>query len=312
MNGKPRPFPALLRSVQYSDIAQMPSARRTGKMVDKAILCCLAQNASDVGAGARPGNAALMQAAGVGHSQLGIHLDRLIAAKLIERTYRGDGHGNASAYRILYKHPAFPDRSPNGKEVFVRDAEQPPGLESLSQEQPSGLHSGTPLNHPVTSTNHPVTMPDTILIPSQSQPNHPSHPKADGWEGFVEKLPAMMRRALHTLGGSKHSEVKVLVAKHGAELTLAAVELWIEKREMSVDGIKRNKWTAFLDEYESYLDEARGRTPEGIAAKEADEQNRIRSAEEFASRIAREALAAALGEEQKLEETEKMLRELSK
>lgn len=331
MNGKPRAYPALLRSVQYAELALMPSTKRTGKMVDKAILVCLAMNASDVGAGARPGNAALCQASGVGHSQLGIHLDGLIAANMIERTYRGDGHGNASAYRILYNHPVFPDRSPNGKEVFVKDdgdkpsEPNPDGLDS-AQSQPSGLRANLGPNHPVSSGNHPVcegnhpvSMPDTILIPSQEQPNHPSKPKTlDGWDVFVQNLPTMMKQELHTLGTRK-DELKALVDRWGASLMLATVQVWMdERRPYPVDGIKRNKWLAFLDEYQDYINDAYKRTPEGRLAEEAQAEARVRAAEEAAAIIDRKIWAEVERRkreepaEQTFEETQRMLRELSK
>jgi hypothetical protein len=144
MNSKPKSWAALKKSVEAADIKAMPSSKLGAKRADKLILICIAEAASDSGAGARPGNAALERASGLCWSQCHAHIVGLENSGMLDRNGAVGGRGLGSVYRIVWSHPVFPDHSPNGREWFI---EKPSGLQEKNppvwNQKPSGFKPET-------------------------------------------------------------------------------------------------------------------------------------------------------------------------
>jgi hypothetical protein len=310
--------------VQAVDMAALPSTRRTGKLVDKHILNTLVQaTTSAEGKGSRPGNKQLMKNAGVKWSQVHVHLENLINAKMIERTSVGDGAWNASVYRILYNHPGFPDHSENMREWFCIGGPDDSGpnhsvtpnhpVTKENSSKPSGYEGA---NHPVMDTqpsgyeaenrrNHPVTMPDDnhhppTKIPTPIPTNETE--KAGGGRLFSETLrkwQATLPSPMNTEAMGRHEPAIAEWAKEikSVRLAKAYVSAWVDRRE--IRGL-RDLWGFFLKEYMLHEKEARSMTPEG----QANEEAAVEAAVEQAKRLHPELYASVKTEEEQDAERE--------
>jgi hypothetical protein len=89
---------------------------------DRLLLTYIAQNTDRTDMTAHPGNKNLASAIGLKDRATDDRLTNNMARKLIERTERADGRGKASAYRICWESPFYPDRTPTG-EWLVADKE---------------------------------------------------------------------------------------------------------------------------------------------------------------------------------------------
>jgi hypothetical protein len=322
MNSKPKSWAALKKSVQAADIRAMPSSKLGAKRADKLILNCLAEAGSDMGAGARPGNASIERASGLRWSQCHAHIVGLKKAGMIERHEAVGGRGMGSVYRIVWSHPAFPDHSPNGRECFI---EKPSGLREknhpVSSEKPSGLESETirvrNQNHPGSDVKPSGVRPEHIPIPSQEHPNpNPTNETAKaGWQGFVENLPSVLSREIQLLSKNEIETYKTLVGEQGSQLMAATASLWITPgvRPLPVEGLnKQLKIRVFFREFRDYLEQAKQSSPEGRAAAQRREDEKVEAAEAFARQCHKQEFVTPEDEEAEeaaILESQRMFRE---
>jgi hypothetical protein len=162
------------------------------------------------------------------------------------------------------------------------------------------------------TTAKPAIWHTTVNQPYTNRPptdGAPSALAADGWEEVVENLPATMKKETALLVKADLQTFKALVAEHGAALIIATVAHWIDTRPLSIEGLKQLKCRAFLNEYKPYLEEARGKTPEGRAKAAAAENQAVEDAMANARRIAKQKERHPVEEEISVEEQLHMLRE---
>src|SRR5260370_15637573 len=326
MNGKPKNWDALCKSVQAGDVRAMPTEGGGGKLGDKLNLICLGQSANELGKGARPGNKAIAKAGGVKWSQAHAHLEGLISSKMIERTQVGNGAWNASVYSILYSHPVFPNHSENMREWFCiggPDSPNHPGSDApnhpVTEEQSSKPSGYREANHPVTEgepsgyegekgPNHPVTKPEHILplpsstpspIPSANEPQDGGGLSSETLQRWQRKLPRPMDTEAM---GRREKEVAAWAKSKGEKLATSFVIAWLDRR--NIRGLN-DLWGFFLKEHALHEKEARALTPEG----RADEDKQQEAAAAFSRKCANEELEKSAGDEISIEETQRMFRE---
>jgi hypothetical protein len=133
-------FPLKFRSLRAMRLSAAMCWHPNIDGVDRAIFHFLAEYTNLTGYGAYPGNERLMAACGLGYSALHERLKKNINRGLIERTEQR-GRKWASAYRICFESPYFPDCK-EGAEISGLDRIPPPEKENVRSRPDTSLAEG--------------------------------------------------------------------------------------------------------------------------------------------------------------------------
>jgi hypothetical protein len=115
---------------------------------------------------------------------------------------------------------------------------------SSQPDVPSSL-SVVPPSHPVVPKSAGFGTQPILTVPTDL-PSFQTGPNRSGWEGWIGKLPSELDGAVPNK--QQREEIEKQVQQHGGEVILAAIHRWVDIRDMPIDGLRSNKWGAWLRE----------------------------------------------------------------
>jgi hypothetical protein len=233
---------------------------------DKALLVYLALHSNLAGENAHPGNINLSDALSLTDRPTDARLKKNIERGLIERTFRADGRGKASVYRLRLDSPCYPDCTPGGEELT---------------EKPRCLDDAVSPDKPRCSDD--AVSPETALSESVNRAVETPKPRCEGAETALSRQPAnkYLTKTQHTHNTAKksacvnsfsqaakylqtdmltsqwkHGEkeaIEKIISEHGGEMFLA-VEL-LYWREQDPDQFAKTlfKWTALINGFDGLV-----------------------------------------------------------
>jgi hypothetical protein len=278
MNGKPKNLRAAFLAAAHCTHPDTDAA-------DKSLLAYLTAYANyKTGENSRPGNRNLADVINFTDRGMKNRLTQLITYGLLERTERGDGRGRASAYRLCWESPFYPDQAPGGEWLSDKpgtldcpDSPKEPGTLDCPDSSETG--NGAAINReqegdkPGTAeseTGNPSVPHNKSATEEQHQPTlQPQNSQSGtgnaegGKEGISPKTPTwplvgLPEQMLGAVATKEHrAAVLDQISKIGLPVFHAALRAWIAGRQYPVagpGGLTRPIWGVWLEEGRPFIE----------------------------------------------------------
>ena len=276
MNGKPK-------SARAMRLASFHCTHPDLDGIDKGLLAYLAEYvAHGTGRDAHPGNTNLSDALKLTDRPTDTRLKKNIERGLIERTFRADGRGKASAYRLCLESPYYPDQTPGGEWLIDKprciDDAVIPDEQKKQRCVDSAVNFETALsgdlNRVVENPKPRCEGAETALsrqpankYSTKTQHTHNTAKKSACVNSFSQAAKYLQTDMLTSQW--KHGEkeaIEKIISAHGGEMFLAVELLYWREQDPAAFAKTLYKWTALINGFDGLIHKVKPEFLEELAA----------------------------------------------